>query len=183
MHGQVTIAADHYVWITGNLSYADPASDILGLVGNNAVWVWNPYGTTKVTKGGSCRSNCTSTTSGSLLPTAADPDASYSGGTSGRTIDAAILSVQHTFQVQNYEQGSSRGYLTVTGAIAQQFRGTVGTVSSSGGIATGYAKDYSYDTRFINIAPPKFLQAVSTTYGISQTADVPSAFNADGTSK
>jgi hypothetical protein len=172
--GQVTVATDHYVWVTGNIVYGNPATDVLGLVGNNAVWVWNPYGTTKVTTG--CNNNCTTT--GSLLPTVSNPDAVYPDGTKGRTIDAAIMSVQHTFQVQNFDKGGLRGILTVLGAIAQQYRGTVGLVGS-----TGYTKSYSYDRRFANIAPPKFLQAVSTTYGVSQLADVPAAFSSDGTSK
>jgi hypothetical protein len=82
--------------------------------------------------------------------------------------------VAHTFQVQNYNVGSSRGQLTVTGAIAQEFRGTVGQSPA------GYSKTYSYDTRFRSIAPPKFLQAVSTTYGVSQLAEVPAAFSWTG---
>ena len=92
----------------------------------------------------------------------------------GRTINAAILSVNHTFQVQNYDIGSSRGTLMVSGAIAQNFRGAVGTGR------TGYVKDYLYDQRFRNIAPPKFMVPVSTTYGVSVQVEVGKAFNADG---
>ena len=157
LSGQVTVAADNYVWITGDLTYNDASSDVLGLVGQNAVWVWNPDGTTKVGNG--------STSSVTNLLT-----------DSGREIDAAIMSVSHTFQVQNYNVGSARGNLTVTGAIAQEFRGTVGQSPA------GYIKKYSYDTRFRNIAPPKFLQAVSTTYGVSQLAQVPAAFTSTGAS-
>jgi hypothetical protein len=156
--GQVTVAADNYVWITGNLTYSDMSSDVLGLVGQNAVWVWNPDGTTKLGSG--------STSSVKNLLT-----------DSGRTIDAAILSVAHTFQVQNYNVGSSRGQLTVVGAIAQEFRGTVGQSPA------GYLKNYTYDSRFRSIAPPKFLQAVSTTYGVSQLAGVPPAFSSTGASQ
>lgn len=155
--GQVTIAAANYVWVTGNLKYADPGVDVLGLIGQNAVWVWNPYGTVKTSGSGS-----NSTTTDSLLTD------------TGREIDAAIMSVKHTFQVQNFEDGSPRGQLTVLGAIAQKFRGTVGRPP------IGYSKNYSYDVRFRSIAPPKFLQAVSTTYGISQVAEVKAAFDAKG---
>ncbi len=157
LSGQVTVAADNYVWVTGNLTYNNQASDILGLVGQNAVWVWNPDGTTQVGTG-----KVSSVTN--LLTD------------SGRTIDAAIMSVSHTFQVQNYNVGSSRGNLTVLGAIAQEFRGTVGQSPA------GYSKQYSYDTRLRSIAPPKFLQAVSTTYGVSQMAEVPAAFTYTGAS-
>lgn len=147
--GQITVAADNYIYVTGDLVYRDSATDILGLVGQNAVFVWNPV--------------------------------RYSGsswvamnGTGDRTIHAAILSVGHTFQVQNYERGD-RGSLIVYGAIAQKFRGTVGNTSPS-----GYTKQYEYDTRYRFTAPPKFLTPVSTTYGVTQYASVPAAFTADG---
>ena len=164
VHGQVTIAAENYVWITGDLKYTDKASDVLGLVGQNAIWVWNPIVTVKTCT----RTSCSTGAAKNLLTD------------SGREIDAAMLSVQHTFQVQNFNQGGSRGQLTVLGAIAQKFRGTVGTAGSS---PTGYLKNYSYDVRLRNIAPPKFLQAVSTTYGITQYAEVAPVFNAAGASQ
>jgi hypothetical protein len=166
LKGQLTIASDHYVWVTGDTTYSNDATDILGLVGQNAVWVWNPYGTVTTTGVSGCGgSGCVTT------------DTLLNDSLTGRSIDAAVMSVQHTFQVQNFDQGSLRGTLYVHGAIAQQYRGTVGTVG-----ATGYSKNYSYDVRFRNIAPPKFLQAVSTTYGVSQYADVPAAFKANGAS-
>src|SRR5262249_46877607 len=54
-------------------------------------------------------------------------------------IDAAILSLQHSFIVDNYDCGNKLGQLNVTGAIAQRYRGPVGT---SGG--TGFFKNYWY---------------------------------------
>ena len=45
------------------------------------------------------------------------------------TIDAAILALNHSFIVDNWYCGNPTGTLTVTGAIAQKFRGTVGTFS------------------------------------------------------
>jgi hypothetical protein len=95
------------------------------------------------------------------------------GSTGNRKIEAAILSVAHTFQVQNYPYGA-RGDLIIFGALAQKFRGTVGVGSN------GYTKDYEYDTRFRHIAPPKFLTPTSTTYGVTQVATVPAAFLASG---
>jgi hypothetical protein len=150
MSGQMTVAADNFVYITGDLTYRDKSSDVLGLVGNNAVFVYNPVHQT-----------------GSSSWTAL-------GSTGDREIDAAILSVAHTFQVQNYSWGD-RGDLVIFGALAQKFRGTVGTAAGS-----GYTKDYEYDTRFRNIAPPKFLTPTSTTYGVTQIASVPAAFLATG---
>jgi hypothetical protein len=149
--GQVTLAAENYVYVTDDLVYNDKQADILGLVGQNAVLVWNPV----------------DRYDDNLLE---DWD---------REIDAAILSVGHTFQVQNYDRSGSRGTLTVFGAIAQKFRGTVAT-TSGGSVANGYAKDYQYDERYRFTAPPKFLTPVSTTYGVTQYATVPAAFEADG---
>ena len=40
--GQITVAAENYIYVTGDLTYSDKATDILGLVGQNAVFVWNP---------------------------------------------------------------------------------------------------------------------------------------------
>jgi hypothetical protein len=125
---------------------------MLGLVGQNAILVYNPRNSSNV--------------------------ALLTG--SNREIDAALLSVGHTFQVQNYDVTPNRGVLTVFGAIAQKFRGTVAT-SSGATPTTGYAKDYQYDTRFKNTAPPKFLTPVSTTYGVTQFASSAPAFKPDGT--
>jgi len=143
--GAMTIAAENYLYVTGNLTYVDEAVDILGLVGNGAVWVWNPM-----------------TNNTPILST-------------DRTIEAAILSVSHTFQVQNFDVSpASRGTLTVFGSIAQKFRGTVSRGSA------GYIKDYRYDERFLYMAPPKFLSPVSSTYGVTQFAGVAAAFSANG---
>lgn len=148
VHGQLTVAAQDYVYITGDLTYQDNTKDILGLVGNNAVWVWNPF-------------------NGSTPMLA-----------NNRTIYAAILSVAHTFMVQNYDKGTAkRGTLNIYGAIAQEYRGTVGTAGSPG---TGYDKNYNYDPRFKYTAPPKFLSPVSTSYGVSTLVEVPKAFKPDG---
>jgi hypothetical protein len=76
-------------------------------------------------------------------------------------IDAAILSLQHSFIVDNYDCGAKLGDLKVTGAIAQRYRGAVGT---SGG--TGFFKDYWYDDRLRYRSPPFFLNPVDSAWGI-----------------
>jgi hypothetical protein len=67
------------------------------------------------------------------------------------TIDAAILTLSHSFMVDNFDTGTSSNppKLTVHGAIAQRYRGIVGT---SGG--TGYLKNYHYDDRLQVLLPP-----------------------------
>jgi hypothetical protein len=150
MAGQMTAAAENFVYITSDITYADNAQDILGVVGQNAVWVWNPMNS-----------------SGQALLG------------NNRTIYAALLSVAHTFQVQNYNVGSPRGTLTIVGSIAQRFRGTVGTGTTSA-VVTGYLKSYNYDARLTYASPPKYLTPTSTSYDMTQIAGVPAAFDASG---
>ncbi|MGW6130589.1 hypothetical protein ACWFNE_11240 [Cellulomonas sp. NPDC055163] len=147
LQGKVTVAAENYVYVVGDVKYADAQRDLLGLVGNNAVFVWNPLNSS---------------------------DTSLVGGT-GRRIDAAILSVAHTFQVQNVRNGGgARGTLVVNGAIAQKFRGIVRSGTN------GYTKDYNYDERFRYTAPPKFLSPVTTTYGVNVWVEVAPVFAPTG---
>jgi hypothetical protein len=68
-------------------------------------------------------------------------------------IDAAILALNHSFIVDNYNCGSRLGTLRIRGAIAQYFRGTVGTHSGSQ-VVSGYVKDYEYDDRLATRTPP-----------------------------
>ena len=78
-------------------------------------------------------------------------------------IEAAILSVKHSFTVDNYGCGAAEGYLFVKGVIAQNFRGTVGT---TGG--TGYLKRYSYDDLMKFRTPPYFLEPVAAPWRIAR---------------
>lgn len=149
MNGRMTIASENYIYLTNDIRYVDESDDVLGLIGNNAVFVWNPVNS----------SNATMLT------------------TKNRHIDAAIMSVAHTIQVQNYDKGSQRGILSINGSLIQKFRGTVGT---SGSKSTGYTKNYMYDDRYLYLAPPKFLNPVETTYGVTKHAEVDPAFALDG---
>lgn len=55
------------------------------------------------------------------------------------------------FGVNNYNSGSSRGFLNVIGGIVNSVRNAVGTTSPS-----GYVKNYIYDTRFAQNPPPAY---------------------------
>jgi hypothetical protein len=84
------------------------------------------------------------------------------------TIDAAILSLNHSFITDNWFCGDNLGQLTVRGAIVQKFRGPVGRGTS------GYIKNYSYDTRFRYRSPPKFLDPVQAAWRVqTYTEQVP----------
>lgn len=154
LKGKVTVSAENYIYVTGDLTYNDVRTDVLGLVGQNAVYVSNP-----VNSSGSCLSGYCNT---------------------NRTIHAAILSVAHTFTVQNFDDVGYRGELRITGSIAQKYRGPVGNGTATA-ISNGYKKVYLYDTRFRYMAPPKFLNPVSTTYGVSTWIEINPVFTAAGT--
>jgi hypothetical protein len=85
------------------------------------------------------------------------------------TIDAAILSVKHSFTVDYFWCAPYVGSLNVNGAIGQKFRGPVGTSAP-----TGYIKNYNYDDRLRFRTPPKFLDPVQAAWKIkSQVEQVP----------
>jgi hypothetical protein len=81
------------------------------------------------------------------------------GSLDNPTIDAAILSTSHSFIVDNFDCGAQLGALNVWGAIAQFWRGPVGT---SGYPGTGYLKNYNYDERLKYLQPPDFLTPSSS---------------------
>jgi Tfp pilus assembly protein PilX len=80
-------------------------------------------------------------------------------------IDAAILALNYSFMVDYYNCGAPRNLLSVNGAIAQRFRGPVGTGGASGN-STGYVKNYSYDDRLKYRSPPYFLDPVQSAWQI-----------------
>lgn len=159
--GAMTIAAAGTVWLTGSVTYVNPNNDVLGLVGQDAVEVWNP-----ARCGSFSGTACTSPT---LLRRV---------GGENFEVDAGIASNAGTFWNQNYDIGQPLGTLTVKGSIAQNWRGIVAT--GGGTIASGFAKNYVYDSRFLTTAPPKFLQPVSTSYGVTTQVEVQPAYLASG---
>jgi hypothetical protein len=86
------------------------------------------------------------------------------GSNTDLEIDAAILSLTHSFIVDNYTCGLL-GTLTVKGAIAQKFRGPVGTYSG-GTKVTGYTKNYAYDDKLKYRSPPNFLPPVQAAWHV-----------------
>ncbi|WP_263055021.1 hypothetical protein [Curtobacterium sp. RIT-PI-V] len=146
----VTIAAENYLYVTGDIRYPTTrsASTVLGLIGQRAVWVWNPVNTNNA----------------AIL-------------SNDREIDAAILSNTGTFVVQNWTRGSSngRGTLTVKGSIAQNFRGAVGLASGQ-----GYTKAYTFDSSLATYTPPKFPQPTVTTYRVATQVESKTAYDSNG---
>lgn len=81
-------------------------------------------------------------------------------------IHAALMALDNSFRVENWNVGDPRGTLTVWGSIIQSFRGSVGTgyIDEDGSlvVVTGYEKDYHYDLRLQDNLPPAFYQFAQT---------------------
>ena len=145
---RLTIAAENDVIISDDL--VQSGTGMLGLIANNFIRV----------KHNLTNNNTSSGCNG----------ASNSGGVANQ-IDAAMLSIQHSFIVDHYNCGSPLGTLNVNGAISQKFRGPVGTVSG-GSTLSGYSKNYTYDDRLRYLAPPNFLDPVESAWHMQrQTLD------------
>lgn len=149
----LTIAAENDIVIDGNLTYSG-SSSLVGLIANNFVRVYHPVDRQPLqTNSAAC------STSSSNGP---DPLSN------GVTIDAMLLSLQHSFIVDQYNCGNGNlGTLTVTGGIAQNFRGPVGT-DSNGQVSTGYAKSYTYDDRLRYEEPPHFIDPVQGSWSVQR---------------
>ena len=136
----LTIAADNDVVINGHLDRNNEGL-LLGLIANNFVRVYHPVSD-------DCSTNLT-------------------GYIANLRIQAAILALNHSFIVDNWRCGTPTGDLSVDGAIAQKFRGPVGT-GSGGSINTGYRKDYEYNDRLRYREPPYFLDPVQASWRIAR---------------
>jgi hypothetical protein len=141
--------------ITGNITYINGTggtTDVLGLIATNFVQVYHPI----------------------------DGNGNDLNGTlSNPQINAAIVALTHSFIVPNWAGGdpSNTGTLNVTGAIAQMYRGPVGTHNGSS-IASGYAKNYTYDTRLKYLSPPHFIDPVASAWAIKVWAEAKPSYPA-----
>ena len=140
----LTIAAEDDIIIDGNFTRSgSSATAVLGLVANNFIRIWHPVDN----PGSSCGNR---------------PGTPPTGSPINITVDAAILSLGHSFTVDNYGCGAPLGDLTINGVIAQKHRGIVGTGGST--VKTGYVKDNNYDERLKYRSPPYFLDPVQAAW-------------------
>ena len=145
--GQLTLATENDIIVDGNLVHS--GEGVLGLVANNFVRIYHPFSSAESsaeTGHGECHSGTNGT-----------------GSLTNLRIDAAILAISHSFIVDHYDCGAELGTLTVNGAIAQKYRGAVGT---SGG--TGYIKNYNYDDRLRYLEPPSFIEPQQTDWVVGR---------------
>jgi len=152
--GALTIAAENDIVIPADLTRS--GNGLLGLIANNFVRVFHNYPSQTA-------STCHPSGDGK---TDAEDDAAEEY-VKDMEIDAAMLAINHSFIVDHYNCGRSLGTLTIEGAIAQKFRGPVGTFSSWG-VGTGYSKNYEYDDRLRYVEPPNFLDPVTKSWVIGR---------------
>lgn len=140
----LTIAAGNDIVIDKSLESSDEEG-ILGLIANNFIRIYHPFEDVfnEDTDKWSCEN--------------------APGSVENIKVEAALLAINHSFIVDNYDCGDSLGTLYVHGAISQKFRGAVGT---TGG--TGYLKSYNYDDRLHTITPPSFIEPVQSDWVIGR---------------
>jgi Tfp pilus assembly protein PilX len=165
LRGRLTIAADNNIDVIGSVTYQSGTggSDLLGLVANNYAEIYHPVrtdGSTTNCDGGNVNGGCNLRI--------AWPGQTSLQATALRlpTVQAAILSVAHSFRAQNYNYGDNNPSsvtmtITVNGAIAQKYRGIVTLIGS-----TGYGKNYNYDNRLKYQSPPHFLTPIAAAWQI-----------------
>jgi Tfp pilus assembly protein PilX len=154
----VTFASSNDIVVTGNITRTTDAW-MLGLIPDKFARIYHPVrrladGQCDILNGG--------------VPTSGTP-------LNNPQIDAAILALTRSFAVDGHECGPVYGTLTVRGAIAQKYRGTVGTLSG-GTAVTGYIKNYQYDDRLAQRSPPRFMNPVQPAWALAnQTEQIPAS--------
>jgi len=148
----ITIGADNDIIVTDDFKSSNTSTILAGLIANNFVRVYHP-----VTNWNSSATDCDN-----------------NGGPGSLQIDAAILALNHSFIADNWYCGNPLGTLTINGAIAQKFRGTVSTFSSGSTVGTGYAKSYNYNRALRYREPPYFIAPTESAWKIvRQNEQVP----------
>jgi hypothetical protein len=154
----VTIGADSDIVITDDLVRPANTDYLLGLIANNFVRVahpssWDASAGTALWQDvtGAQAPKCTNT----------------STVTKDLQVNAAILALNHQFTVDRYGCGAGLGTLSITGAIAQKWRGPVGI--NNGG--TGFIKNYKYDDYLKYRSPPKFLNPVNVAWNVARQVE------------
>jgi hypothetical protein len=71
-------------------------------------------------------------------------------------VNAVLMALDTSITAESYNNGVTRGTLTIWGGLIQRFRGAVGTIGAGGAINSGYRKDYHYDPRVTGRTPPAF---------------------------
>ena len=134
MSGELNIGAKNNIYITDDIVYQDADVDMLGLVAESYVYI-----------------NHRDRWGNDVAPV-------------NVIVNAAVFALNHSFGYEDFRDDEPKGTLTVYGAIAQRYRGPVGTFSWSTGPVSGYTKDYSYDERMLYQEPPHFVEPLNAGF-------------------
>ena len=88
------------------------------------------------------------------------------------TIDAAMVALDHSIYLENWNSQPVLGTLTVYGSLAQEFRGPVGS-GINGQLVDGYLKNYNWDPRLRYLQPPYFTSPVLPNWVKTGFAECP----------
>jgi len=170
-------------------------NDSLGLIANRYVEVdhpvYRPYSCGRSRNRYRCKYSTRTpvttpecgTTGAPALPLCDPFQPATSSSPAGTTIDAAILALNGSFIVNNYDVNAnydtnqlvcngtyqSDGTLTIYGVIAQFERGPVATTCASS-MASGYTKNYNLDARLSLVSPPSYLAPDLPPWGIGSSS-------------
>lgn len=151
VNGQATIHSSSQVQISGDITYQDPgqnSSDVLGVVSQGDITV--------------------------------QPNAHRASGNQDLTIHASMMAIGqgNSFRLSGFNDGTVRGTLNLLGGIQQDTRGPVGQFrrTSGGGsvLTSGFAKNYSFDTRLSQMNPPSYPR--QSTFSIQYVKEKPVEF-------
>jgi hypothetical protein len=160
----LTIAAANNVLIQHSIEKTTEEG-MLGLIATNFIRIYHPVELVHPKKctpdynwwGQKIGETCTENTA------ITECKGNLSGSIENLKIEAALLALQHSFIVDNYRCGDRLGTLSVKGAIAQKYRGAVGTTGNS-----GYVKEYEYDNRLKTTEPPSFIEPIKSDWVIGR---------------
>ncbi|SHE89615.1 hypothetical protein SAMN02745225_01930 [Ferrithrix thermotolerans DSM 19514] len=144
IQGQLTIGSANDIFITGDLEYQGCASggttDVLGLVSNNFTELSSGFSSSNVTSD-SCLGQSITTP----------------------VIYAAILALNHSFDVQNFWSIPPSGNLYIFGSISEEYADLEGSFNQTG-LTNGYNTIYTYDQRLAYLTPPYFLSPLNAAW-------------------
>lgn len=149
--GRLSVAAEHDVVVTGDLTYTDAAQNATALVAHDNVRVYHPVGCKDTSPGPTTAGYCPNDTTGlSPTDTLAYTETTFDQHPSRqyvnliaqptRTIAAAVFALNGSFLVDNFNRGAGRGVdggynetnamqtLTLDGGVYQSHHGAAGAL-------------------------------------------------------
>lgn len=153
VRGQVTVGAEHDVYVVHDLTYTDRSpnsADLTGLIATNNIFIYRPARS----------NNAALAVTGNVPPFNRLSDNPFSAQATWESprVDAALLALNRSISVQNFNRGPGQGDLSVFGAMGQRFRGPVGQGTPGTTSFRGFLKDYEYDPRLQFLSPPHFVE-------------------------